>query len=80
MSDLTIEMCSETGICTILKGGAKVDLTPDEVGDVRAAGRDGAKARKAIADLDATFAAALTDADLRQIAAKVTPKRCCCCG
>jgi hypothetical protein len=80
MSGLKIELCSETGICSILKGGAKVDLAPDEVGELRAAGWDGAKARKVISDVDAEFAATLTDTDLRLIAVKTMPKGCCCCS
>jgi hypothetical protein len=38
MSNINIELCPETGICSIIKGnGSKIDLMPDEVSRVRLA-------------------------------------------
>ena len=35
MSDLNIQLCPETGICSLIKAdGKKVDLMPDEVAAV----------------------------------------------
>jgi len=69
MSKLNIELCPETGICSIIKSdGQKVDLMPDELGEVRnAAGRTDA-IQQAISEVDDGFAAALTAEELQQLA------------
>ena len=69
MGKLNIELCPETGICSIIKGdGQKVDLMPDEVGAVRnATGRSDA-IKAAIAEADPAFAATLDVEDLQQLA------------
>jgi hypothetical protein len=75
MSKLNIELCPETGICSIIKSdGQKVDLMPDELGEVRnAAGRTDA-IQQAISEVDDGFAATLTAEELQQLASTFRKK------
>lgn len=67
MSKLNVELCPETGICSIIKAdGRKIDLMPDEVAAVRDAASDPDAVRTTLAEIDATFAGKL---DLAEIAA-----------
>lgn len=69
---VTVELCPETGICSIVReGGQKTDLMPGEVAALRAAAGDPAKVRAAIGEADADFAKALSESDLRQVASSV---------
>ena len=69
MSKLNIEMCPETGICSIIKAdGKKVDLMPDEIGEVRNASGQTAIIKQALAEVDSSFADALTPEELQQLA------------
>lgn len=73
MDKLTIELCPETGICSIIKdNGTKVDLMPDEVEDIRAAGDDAEKVRAVLANCDADFAQSLDVQAITQVATKVS--------
>jgi hypothetical protein len=75
MGKLNIELCPETGICSIIKGdGQKVDLMPNEVGDVRQASGQLTAIQQAIAEVDPQFAAALDAEDLQQLAATLRKK------
>lgn len=68
MEKMTIELCPETGICSIIKdNGQKVDLMPDEVEAIRSAGTDAAQVREVISNCDAGFAAALDVNALKQV-------------
>ena len=80
MSTLIIEQCPETGIASIVRdSGAKVDLMPDEVGELRTS--SGAEAiRAVIANADAGFAASLTLPELAQIAKAFGGGTCSCSG
>ena len=81
MSALNIELCPETGICSILKQEDKVDLVPDEVESMRAAGNDMEQVRAVIAESSATFAKNLPAGELRQIQLAVAkPKKACGCS
>lgn len=72
MDKLTIELCPETGICSLVKdNGTKVDLMPDEVEAIRAAGADASQIRSVIANCDADFAKALDVQALKQVASDV---------
>ena len=72
MNQITVELCPETGICSLVKAdGSKTDLMPDEVDALRDAGQDASKLRAVVAGSDAGFAAALDEAELKQIAARV---------
>jgi hypothetical protein len=72
MDRLNIQLCPETGICSIIKkNGTKVDLMPDEVRHLRAALVNPDLARNVIAEADADFAAALAPNELQQLATEL---------
>lgn len=72
MSDLNIELCPETGICSIVKAnGAKIDLMPDEVAQVKAAAGNAQAIRQALSQIDADFAANLATENVDQIAKRI---------
>ena len=68
MGKLNIELCPETGICSIVKpDGTKVDLMPDEVDSLRAVAAQPESVRQIIADVDADFAKTLQPEELKQL-------------
>jgi len=73
MSKLIVEVCPETGICSILKsdGSGKVDLMPDEAAAIRAAGGDAATIREVIFACDPSFADALAADQIGQISKEI---------
>ena len=72
MDKLTIELCPETGICSIIKdNGNKVDLMPDEVEAIRDAAGNADQIRAVLANCDATFATSLDPRDLNQVFTEV---------
>ena len=53
MDKVDVELCPETGICSIVRaGGTKTDLMPDEVQALRESGNDLAKIREVVAGAD----------------------------
>ena len=73
MDKLTIELCPETGICSIIKdNGTKVDLMPDEVEAIRMAGANTEAIRSVIANCDEGFSKALDGQSLKQVFQHVT--------
>ena len=76
MDKLNIQLCPETGICSILKkNGTKVDLMPDEVSSLREALVNPDSARQVIADVDESFAKSQAPEDLDQLAASLKPSQ-----
>ena len=76
MDKLNIQLCPETGICSILKkNGTKVDLMPDEVSSLREALVNPDSARQVIADVDESFAKSLAPEELDQLAASLKPSQ-----
>ena len=72
MGKLNIQLCPETGICSIVKGdGSKVDLMPDEVKGLRAVAKSAQQIRAALSEVDSGFADSLETAELDQIAARL---------
>jgi len=72
MSKLNIELCPETGICSIIKeDGKKVDLMPGEVADLREASGNPEGIKQAIAEADNAFAAGLDPDEIAQISGKL---------
>jgi hypothetical protein len=68
MSDLNIQLCPETGICSIVKqDGSKIDLIPNEVSQVRDASGDPDAIRQALAQIDAGFAQGLDSEEIDQV-------------
>jgi len=72
MSPLNVELCPETGICSVIKCCGKADLMPDEVEAVRGAGGDLARVRAILAESDAEFAASMTDEELKDFTNRLT--------
>jgi hypothetical protein len=69
MSKLTVELCPETGICSVVRpDGTKADLLPDEVAAVREARGNTSKLRAIVAGSDAGFAGALSESELKALA------------
>ena len=69
---LQIERCPETGICSIIRpDNTKVDLMPDEVLAITAAAGKPEAVRAIVGESDATFAAALSPAEIAQIAGRL---------
>ena len=56
MAKLDIQMCPETGICSIMnEQGAKVDMISAEVDQLRAAAGDPQQLKALLAQVDASF-------------------------
>ena len=68
MSKLDIQMCPETGICSIMNGeGAKIDMISTEVDELRSAAGDPQQLKKLLAQVDVSFSEALTEDELDQL-------------
>jgi len=72
MADVKIELCPETGICSIVRDGMnKVDLMPDEVAAIRDAGGDAAAIKAVVSECDAAFGSALDQTEIEAIVGKL---------
>lgn len=72
MSKLNVQLCPETGICSIVKeDGSKIDLMPGEVQDVRKVSGNAEAIKKALGEIDGGFAGALEAEELAQISRKL---------
>ena len=72
MSELNIQLCPETGICSIIKpDGKKVDLMPGEVGELKDAAGDVGAVKQAIAQVDDGFAEGLGAEEIAQLVKKL---------
>jgi len=68
MNSLNIQLCPETGICSIIKNnGKKVDLMPFEVEQIKEAAGSKDAIKKAIADIDPDFAEELDSEEINQV-------------
>jgi hypothetical protein len=71
MSNLNIQRCPETGICSIFKqDGSKIDLMPDEAVKLAAA-TDAAATKALLSEVDATFSESLAETELEEITREV---------
>ena len=69
---MRIELCPETGICSILKeDGKRVDLMPDEVAQIKEASGDSGKISVVLASVDTSFSGSLSSEELFQISTEV---------
>jgi len=72
MAKLRIELCPETGICSIIKdNGTKVDMMPGEVADLKGASGDLERSKTILAEIDASFSASLDSQELTQISEEI---------
>ncbi len=73
MNELNVSVCTETGMCSIIKSGTeKVDLMPAELVEIKDAGADIAKIRDIVAEADPAFAKSLSDEELANVVASVS--------
>ncbi len=70
---MRVELCSETGICSIVKdNGKKVDLIKQEVDQIIGASGDEGKIKQVIAGIDSGFAESLSSDEITKLASEVT--------
>lgn len=72
MAKLNIQLCPETGICSVIKeDGTKIDMVPDEVAQLREASGDTEKSRTILAQIDAAFSESLDTKELHQLSDEI---------
>ena len=72
MSNLNVQLCPETGICSIVKAdGRKIDLMPDEVSALRDAAGDQDAIRRTLAEVDSGFAEGLDLGEIDQVSTRL---------
>jgi hypothetical protein len=72
MSKVNVQLCPETGICSIVKAdGSKIDLMPDEVAALRSAAGNKDAIRTALAQVDSDFAAGLAATEIEQVSSRL---------
>ena len=72
MAKLDIEMCPETGICSIRNDqGGKIDIIGPEVDGLRAAAGNPQQLKGLLAEVDASFSEGLTDDELDQLTKEI---------
>ena len=65
-------MCPETGICSIIKeDGKKVDLMPDEVGQLKESSGNPEAIRQALSQVDSGFTEGLGAEEIEQISSEL---------
>jgi hypothetical protein len=69
MNKVVVELCPETGICSLVKpGGEKTDLMPFEVDELKAmSAKNPDKVKELIAQGNPAFAQNLTQDEIQQI-------------
>jgi len=73
MSNLNIQLCPETGICSIIKkDGKKIDLMPSEVEQIKEADGLQDAIKKAISEIDPDFAEELDSDEINQVSNKLS--------
>lgn len=69
MAKFDIQMCPETGICSIMnEQGGKIDMIAGEVDELRGAADDPQRLKDLLSQVDSSFSEALTDAELARLA------------
>ena len=72
MAKLNIQLCPETGICSIIKEDkTKIDMMPEEVGQLRQACGDSEKSKAILAQIDAAFSDSLDNEELNQLSDEI---------
>ena len=72
MAKLNIQLCPETGICSVIKDdGTKIDMVGDEVAQLRLASGDTEKVKAILAEIDATFCESLDSEELHQLSEEI---------
>ena len=72
MAKLNIQLCPETGICSLIKeDGKKIDMISSEADQLRAASGDPEKIKAVLAQVDPKFTEELNTEELNQISAEL---------
>ena len=72
MAKLNIQLCPETGICSVIKeNGTKIDMMPDEVAQLRQVSGDSEKSKGILAQIDAGFSESLDTEELDQLSDEI---------
>lgn len=72
MAKLNIQLCPETGICSVIKENkTKIDMIPGEVAQLRQASGDTEKTKAILAQIDAAFSESLDTEELRQLSDEI---------
>jgi len=68
MNDLNIQLCPETGICSIIKkDGKKIDLMPFEVDQVKNAAGNSEAIKDVLNEIDPVFVNELDSEEIGQV-------------
>ncbi len=68
MAKLDVQMCPETGICSIMnKQGGKIDMISAEVDQLRDAAGNPQQIKELLAEVDPSFSEALSEDELEQL-------------
>lgn len=71
MGKLNIQLCPETGICSVIKeDGKKIDMIPGEVDQLREAAGNHEKIKAVLTQVDAVFCNELDTEELDQLSAE----------
>ena len=73
MSKLNVELCPETGICSIIKeDGSKVDMIAHEVDQLRQAAGNSEKVKAVLGQVDPSFSDGLSADELEQLSSQIS--------
>ena len=68
MTKINIELCPETGICSVFKeDGTKIDMMPGEVQQIKDAAGDSDKIKEVLAQVDSSFSSTMETEELNQL-------------
>ena len=72
MAKLNIQLCPETGICSLIKeDGKKIDMISSEADQLRLAGGDHEKIKAVLSQVDPSFSNELDNEELKQISTEL---------
>jgi hypothetical protein len=72
MAKLNVQLCPETGICSLIREDrTKIDMMPDEVAQLRQASGDTERSKAILAQIDAGFSQSLDDEELGQLSDEI---------
>ena len=72
MDGLNVQLCPDTGICSIIRtNGKKIDLMPDEVEQLRTVSGKPDAIKRALAEVDSSFAEGLDASEIREVSIRL---------
>ncbi len=68
MANLNVQLCPETGICSVIKpDGKKLDMIPAEVDQLRQASGDSQRIKSVLESIDPSFSQSMEEDELIQL-------------